>query len=42
LIPGEPKDLIEQVKQFSPSIAELLKQAMQQAELIDDKGNRKK
>ncbi|RSH89378.1 hypothetical protein EHS25_002490 [Saitozyma podzolica] len=42
LIPGEPKDLIEQVKQVSPSIAELLKQAMQQAELIDDKGNRKK
>lgn len=41
MILGEPKDLIEHVKQVSPSIAELLKQAMQLASLIDKKGNRK-
>jgi hypothetical protein len=41
MIPGEPRDLIDQVRQVSPSIGELLKQAMQEADLIDEKGNRK-
>ena len=40
-IPGEPKDLINEVKQFSPSIAELLAQAMQEEGVIDEKLDRK-
>ncbi|WWC88609.1 uncharacterized protein L201_003522 [Kwoniella dendrophila CBS 6074] len=41
-IPGEPKDLIKQVDQVSPSLAKLLQQALQQADIIDEKGNKKK
>ncbi|ORY28517.1 hypothetical protein BCR39DRAFT_496308 [Naematelia encephala] len=40
-IPGEPKDFIKQVEQFSPSVAKLLQQAMVQAGVTDEKGNRK-
>ncbi|WRT67724.1 uncharacterized protein IL334_004696 [Kwoniella shivajii] len=40
-IPGEPKDLIKQVDQLSPSLAKLLQQALQQADIVDEKGNRK-
>ncbi|WVW84736.1 hypothetical protein I302_106771 [Kwoniella bestiolae CBS 10118] len=40
-IPGEPKDLIKQVEQVSPSLAKLLQQALQQADVIDEKGNKK-
>lgn len=41
LIPGNPKDLIDQVAKFSPSVAKLLAQAMQQAGVVDEKLNRK-
>ncbi|WVR06295.1 hypothetical protein IAU60_003325 [Kwoniella sp. DSM 27419] len=41
-IPGEPKDLIKQVEQLSPSVAKLLQQALQQADVIDKDGNKKK
>ncbi|WWC70819.1 uncharacterized protein I206_104771 [Kwoniella pini CBS 10737] len=40
-IPGEPKDLIKQVDQLSPSLAKLLQQALRQADIIDEKGNKK-
>jgi len=40
-IPGNPKDLIDQVNQVSPSTAKLLLGAMQQAGVVDEKGNRK-
>ena len=40
-IPGEPKDLINEVEKFSPSVAKLLSQALQQAGVIDEKGNKK-
>ncbi|OCF33443.1 hypothetical protein I316_04863 [Kwoniella heveanensis BCC8398] len=41
-IPGEPKDLVKQVEQVSPSLAKLLQQALQQADIVDKDGNRKK
>jgi len=40
-IPGEPKAFIDQVAQFSPSVAKLLAQAMQQVGVVDEKLNRK-
>lgn len=40
-IPGEPKDLISEVEKFSPSVAKLLSQALQQVGVIDEKGNKK-
>jgi hypothetical protein len=40
-LPGQPKDLVEQVSQISPSLGKLLLQAMQQAEISDEKGNKK-
>lgn len=40
-IPGEPKDLIQQVEQVSPSLAKLVSQALQQAGVSDEKGNKK-
>jgi len=41
VIPGNPNDLTDQVAKLSPSLAKLLHQALQQAEIIDEKGNRK-
>ncbi|KAL7423151.1 hypothetical protein Q5752_002451 [Cryptotrichosporon argae] len=41
LLPEEPKDLVKQVEQFSPSVAKLLQQAMEEAGVVDEKGNRK-
>lgn len=41
-LPGEPKDIVDQVKQFSPSMAGLLGQALQQAGIVDEKLNRTK
>lgn len=40
-IPGEPKQFIDQVAQFSPSVAKLLAQAMQQAGVVDEKLQKK-
>jgi len=40
-LPGQPKDLVNQVSQISPSLGQLLLQAMQQAEISDEKGNKK-
>lgn len=40
-LPVEPKDIVDQVKQFSPSMAKLLAEAMQQADVADSKLNKK-
>ncbi|KGB74791.1 hypothetical protein CNBG_0629 [Cryptococcus deuterogattii R265] len=40
-IPGEPKDLVQQIEQVSPSLAKLVSQALQQAGVSDEKGNKK-
>lgn len=39
--PGQPKDVVNQVSQISPSLGKLLLAAMQQAEISDEKGNKK-
>lgn len=41
-MPVEPKEVVSTVKQFSPSLAELLASTMKQADLVDDKLERKK
>ncbi|KAK8858531.1 hypothetical protein IAR55_002758 [Kwoniella newhampshirensis] len=41
-IPGEPKELVKQVEQVSPSLAKLLAQALEQTGITDKDGNRKK
>ena len=33
-LPGDPKDLVKQVETVSPSVAKLLQQAMEQADII--------
>ncbi|ODN74412.1 hypothetical protein L202_06815 [Cryptococcus amylolentus CBS 6039] len=40
-IPGEPKDLVKQVEQVSPSLAKLVAQALQQSGVTDENGNKK-
>ena len=39
--PGQPKDVTDQVGQISPSLGKLLLQAMQQAGVSDENGNKK-
>ena len=41
-MPVEPKEVVDTVKQFSPSLAELLASTMKQADLVDDKLQLKK
>ncbi|WVN86515.1 uncharacterized protein L203_101679 [Cryptococcus depauperatus CBS 7841] len=40
-LPGEPKDVVKQVEQLSPSLAKLVSQAFQQAGVTDENGNKK-
>jgi hypothetical protein len=39
--PGQPKDVVNQVSQISPSLGKLMLAAMQQADISDEKGNKK-